>query len=220
MKYLKRNWFMILLAIGGMVAVAAWWWYFPSRESETAKSQAVSSLLSFIASAILAGMTWFYLQTTRDTLLEIRAENLLKVPDITVTVRGSSYYRVAAAGGLLLEIDVWLHIQNVSRASFSVNFSRVAIDGLSAKMKGEFIVGETKVEQRGATTIYSTPTERYVYLEEGGAYEGDLQLKPVGGSVTLVDAEKIEKQLSGRIYLGFPREQEQEIPFTSRPRNS
>ena len=38
-------------------------------------------LLGFMTSAILA-VTWFYVQVTRDTLLEIRAENLLRVPDI------------------------------------------------------------------------------------------------------------------------------------------
>jgi hypothetical protein len=219
-KYFRRNWFIALLAVGAVAAVIAWRWYFPSHGDETAKSQAVSSLLSFITSAILAAMTWFYLQTTRETLLEIRAENLLKVPDIRVTVRGSSYNLAAVAGNLWLGIDVHLHIQNVSRASFSVNFKTVEIDGLSASIRGEFIVGETTVEQRGPGTAYSTPTERYVYLEEGGAYEGKLQIKPIGRSVGPEDAKRIKEHLTGRIYLGFPRDQEREIPFTSRPSNS
>jgi hypothetical protein len=219
MTFLKRNWFLILLAIGVVVATVAWWWYFPSRESETAKSQAVSSLLGFITSAILAAMTWLYLQTTRETLSEIRAENLLKVPDIKVTIRGASHHLLTTVDDLFVEgLYVWLHIQNVSRASFSVNFNRAVIDGLSGNMEGDFVVVETTVERSGAKTTYSTPMEQYVYLDEGGAYEGKLRITPSGDPpVASVDKGRMrEGQLTGRIYLGFPRDQELEIPFTSR----
>jgi hypothetical protein len=66
-------------AVGVVAAIAAGWWYFPSRESEIDQVSGSRLLLGFITSAILA-VTWFYVQVT--TLLEIRAENLLRVPDI------------------------------------------------------------------------------------------------------------------------------------------
>jgi hypothetical protein len=106
----------------------------------------------------------------------------------------------------------------VSRASFSVNFNRAVIDGLSGNMEGDFVVGDTTVERSGATTTYSTPMERYVYLGEGGAYEGKLRITPSGDPpIASVDKGKMkEGQLTGRIYLGFPRDQERELSFTSR----
>ena len=226
MTFLKRNWPLILLAIGVVVATIAWWWYLPSSESETATSHPVISVLGLTTSVILVAMTWLflltwlYLQATRETLSEISAENLLKVPDIKVTLRGSSHHLLTAGDDLFVEaLDVWLHIENVSRASFSVNFNRVVIDGLSGKMKADFVVGQTTVRRRGAVTTRSTPMERYVYLDEGGAYEGKLRITS-SGQPALVDNEKIrEGRLKGRIYLGFPRDQEREIAFTSEPVN-
>jgi hypothetical protein len=54
----------------------------------------------------------------------MRAENSLREPNIEVTVRRAQHegWRASGAAEARLEVLIWLHIQNLSRASFSVNF--------------------------------------------------------------------------------------------------
>jgi hypothetical protein len=215
MNYLRRHWFWILLAIAVAAGFTAFCWFFPSGESQTAKSQAVSGFLSFLVAAIVAAMTWFYVQTTREMLAEMRAESFLREPQIEVTLRMARHESFPALDGYVhLDVSVWLHIQNLSRASFSVTFLDARIDNVSAKLTGgEFIVGETRVQiQTSHLTRYLTPKEKYVYLEEGGAFDGKLSFD---FTVNAPEGSRPITELSGWISFGFPRGQRREIAFLS-----
>ena len=51
------------------------WWFWPSRESESAKAQAITALLAFFSSILVATITWIYVRTTYE-MLELQRRQL------------------------------------------------------------------------------------------------------------------------------------------------
>jgi hypothetical protein len=73
-RVIKSSWIpavLLLLLFAGVFAV---WWFWPAKESESSKAQAISSLLGFIATIVVALITWVYVRTTQEMLEHQRGQ--------------------------------------------------------------------------------------------------------------------------------------------------